>query len=171
MLPSACSFIVEVSLSCIYLSLFFTTCFGLHGHLQVCVICFYFHIPEGICFAGFTCTWLRFARFHLCFSVLFSSLNLLLLACLFLSACLFLLFVCFIMNSYKNSGHTPTLNVMHRNGAVTRLRLRISLNEKLRQINRQIFKPLDWPSKETTTNENRIKLMRNGAVASFRSHV
>jgi hypothetical protein len=27
--------------------------------------CFYFHIPEGVCFAGFTCTWLPFARFHL----------------------------------------------------------------------------------------------------------
>jgi hypothetical protein len=24
-----------------------------------------FRIPEGICFAGFTCTWLHFARFHL----------------------------------------------------------------------------------------------------------
>jgi hypothetical protein len=35
MLPSACSFIVDVSLSYIYLSLFFTTCFGLQGHLHV----------------------------------------------------------------------------------------------------------------------------------------
>jgi hypothetical protein len=24
-----------------------------------CVGCFYFHIPEGICLAGFTCMWLR----------------------------------------------------------------------------------------------------------------
>jgi hypothetical protein len=30
----------------------FTTCFGLHGHLQVCRI-FYFHILEGFCFAAF----------------------------------------------------------------------------------------------------------------------
>jgi hypothetical protein len=30
----------------------FTTCFGLHGHLQVCRI-FYFHMLEGFCFAGF----------------------------------------------------------------------------------------------------------------------
>jgi hypothetical protein len=30
-----------------------------------CVGCLYFHIPEGICFAGFTCMWFRFARFHL----------------------------------------------------------------------------------------------------------
>jgi hypothetical protein len=43
-----------------------------------CVGCSYFHIPEGICFAGFTCTWLPFARFHLSFFVvLFSSLILL----------------------------------------------------------------------------------------------
>jgi hypothetical protein len=27
-----------------------------------CVGCFYFHIPEGICFAGFTCTWLPFEQ-------------------------------------------------------------------------------------------------------------
>jgi hypothetical protein len=30
-----------------------------------CVGFFYFDIHEGICFAGFTCTWLRFAGFHL----------------------------------------------------------------------------------------------------------
>jgi hypothetical protein len=30
-----------------------------------CVGCFYFHIPERICFAGFTCMRLPFARFHL----------------------------------------------------------------------------------------------------------
>jgi hypothetical protein len=51
----------------------YTTCFGLHGHLQVCRM-FYFRIPEGICFAGFSCMVLHFARFHLCFPVLFSSL-------------------------------------------------------------------------------------------------
>jgi hypothetical protein len=31
----------------------------------MCVGCFYFRIPEGICFVVFTCTWLHFARFHL----------------------------------------------------------------------------------------------------------
>jgi hypothetical protein len=30
----------------------FTTCFGLHGHLQECRI-FYFHMLEGFCFAAF----------------------------------------------------------------------------------------------------------------------
>jgi hypothetical protein len=35
---------------------------------------FYFYIPEGICFAAFvafSCTWLHFARFQLCFSVFY----------------------------------------------------------------------------------------------------
>jgi hypothetical protein len=45
-MPSACSFIVDGSLPYVYLSLFYTTCFGLHGHLQVCMM-FYFYIPEG----------------------------------------------------------------------------------------------------------------------------
>jgi hypothetical protein len=35
----------------------FTTFFGLHGHLQVCMI-FYFHMLEGFCFAAF------FSFFH-----------------------------------------------------------------------------------------------------------
>jgi hypothetical protein len=47
-------------------------------HLQVCMM-FHFYIPEEICFAGFVfafcCTWLYFARFHLCFSVLFFFVN------------------------------------------------------------------------------------------------
>jgi hypothetical protein len=30
----------------------FTTCFGLHGHRQMCRI-FYFHMLEGFCFAAF----------------------------------------------------------------------------------------------------------------------
>jgi hypothetical protein len=50
MLPSACSFIVD-GLT-FWLSLFYTTCFGLHGHLQVCIM-FHFYIPEGICLASF----------------------------------------------------------------------------------------------------------------------
>jgi hypothetical protein len=48
MLPSACSFIVDgLTFSC---RMFYTTCFCLHGHLQVCMM-FHFYIPEGICFA------------------------------------------------------------------------------------------------------------------------
>jgi hypothetical protein len=66
MLPSACSFIVDVH--CLTFSFtLYTTCFGLHGHLQVCMM-FYFYIPEGICFAvfvEFSCTWLYFAHFYL----------------------------------------------------------------------------------------------------------
>jgi hypothetical protein len=34
-----------------WFSLFFTTCFGLHGHFQVCRI-FYFYMLEGFCFAA-----------------------------------------------------------------------------------------------------------------------
>jgi hypothetical protein len=51
------------------------------------------YIPEGMCFAvfvAFSCTWLHCARFHLCFSVVFFSVNFLILyVCL--PACLFLL--------------------------------------------------------------------------------
>jgi hypothetical protein len=73
MLPSVCSCIVDGSRSYVWLSLFYTTCFGLHGHLHVSMM-FYFYIPEGICFAAFvalSCTWLYYARLHLCFSVVF----------------------------------------------------------------------------------------------------
>jgi hypothetical protein len=45
MFPSACRFIVLVFTV-------FTTCFGLHGHLQVCRI-FYFHMLQGFCFVDF----------------------------------------------------------------------------------------------------------------------
>jgi hypothetical protein len=49
----------------------FATCFGLHGHLQVCRI-FYFHMLEGFCFAAsfslFFFTWSHSVCFHLCFS-------------------------------------------------------------------------------------------------------
>jgi hypothetical protein len=45
-LPSACSFIVD-GFHCLAFSFtLYTTCFGLHGHLQVCMM-FYFYIPEG----------------------------------------------------------------------------------------------------------------------------
>jgi hypothetical protein len=50
MLPSACSFIVDgLTFSC--------RCSTLHDSAYMaifrCVGCFYFHIPEGICFAAF----------------------------------------------------------------------------------------------------------------------
>jgi hypothetical protein len=48
---------------------FICHCFSLHVLAYMTIFrfvqCFYFQIPEGICFAGFTCTSLRFARFHL----------------------------------------------------------------------------------------------------------
>jgi hypothetical protein len=68
MLPSACSFIVDVSCHCLTFS---CRCFTLHvsAYMAIfrCVGYFYFHIAEGICFAGFClfCTWSHFARFHL----------------------------------------------------------------------------------------------------------
>jgi hypothetical protein len=46
-------------------------------------------IPEGICFAAFVAfsyMWLYFARFHLCFSVVFFFVNFLIFVCVF--ACL-----------------------------------------------------------------------------------
>jgi hypothetical protein len=76
MLPSACSFIVDVSLSYVYLSLFYSTCFGLHGHLQVCMM-FYFYTPEGICFAAFlalSCTWLHYIHTHTIYIYIYISI-------------------------------------------------------------------------------------------------
>jgi hypothetical protein len=50
MLPSACCFIVDsLTFSCRCSTLHV---FGLHGHLQVCMM-FHFYYPEGICFAAF----------------------------------------------------------------------------------------------------------------------
>jgi hypothetical protein len=55
----------------------FTTCFGLHSHLQVCRI-FYFHMLEGFCFAVFSAFFSRghtlhvsICDFFLCFPSLF----------------------------------------------------------------------------------------------------
>jgi hypothetical protein len=75
MLPSACSFIVEAS--CHY----FTLHVSAYMAIFRCVGCHYSNVLEGICFAGFfyilhvvtLCAWLRFCRFHMCFSVLFFS--------------------------------------------------------------------------------------------------
>jgi hypothetical protein len=51
-------------------SLSFTTCFGLHGHLQVCRI-FYFHMLEGFCFAAFSLPLSRGNTLHVSNCVLF----------------------------------------------------------------------------------------------------
>jgi hypothetical protein len=65
-------------------------CFTLHvsAYMAIfkCVGYFYFHIPEGICFAGFLPFLARGYTMHvsICFFLLcFSSLILLLLACMF----------------------------------------------------------------------------------------
>jgi hypothetical protein len=59
MLPSACSFIA--------LSLSYTTCFGLHGHLQVCSIFLFSCAWRSLFrwFLPFFLTWSHSARFHL----------------------------------------------------------------------------------------------------------
>jgi hypothetical protein len=58
MLPSACSFIVEVSCHC------FTLNVSAYMAIFKCVGCYYSHVLEETCFAGFSesCTWLHFAR-------------------------------------------------------------------------------------------------------------
>jgi hypothetical protein len=66
-------------------SLSFTTCLGLNGHLQVCRI-FYFHIPEGFCFAAFLVRCLTYVVTLVMFSIY------VLFLCCFPS--LFLLFPC-----------------------------------------------------------------------------
>jgi hypothetical protein len=65
MLPSACSFIAEVSCHC------FTLHVSAYMAIFRCVGCYYSHVLEGICFAGFfyilhlvtLCTWFRFCTF------------------------------------------------------------------------------------------------------------
>jgi hypothetical protein len=70
MFPSACSFI-----SC-WFSLSFTTCFGLHGHLQVCRILhifkdsaslLFFTWSHSACFPFVFCSCAVFLRVFLCF--------------------------------------------------------------------------------------------------------
>jgi hypothetical protein len=99
MLPSACSFIVDVSLSYIQLSLF-TLHVSAYMAIFMCVGCFIF------VFLKESASLVLLARdhtlhvFHLCFvPVLFSSLILLFLACVFvclpfLVVCLFLCLFC-----------------------------------------------------------------------------
>jgi hypothetical protein len=52
----------------------FTTCFGLHGHLQVCRI-FYFLMLEGLCFAVFSHV-VTFCTFPVLFSSVISVVSL-----------------------------------------------------------------------------------------------
>jgi hypothetical protein len=70
MLPSACSFFVEVSCHC------FTLHVSAYMAIFKCVGCYYSHVLEGTCFDGFfcilhvvtLCTWLCFCRFSYVFS-------------------------------------------------------------------------------------------------------
>jgi hypothetical protein len=61
---------VRVQLYCVGFHCF-TTCFSLHGHLQVCRI-FYFHMLEGFCFAAF---FFFFAFFHVVTLCMFPSVG------------------------------------------------------------------------------------------------
>jgi hypothetical protein len=85
---------------------------------------FHFYVPEGICFAAFvalSCTWLHYARFLLCFSVVFfryfsdSSVC----VCLFaFSCCLsvlcFYLFICLLFKNMTFRG-LDSVSVFRRN--------------------------------------------------------
>jgi hypothetical protein len=104
MLPSACSFVVEVSCHC------FTLHVSAYMAIFRCVGYYYSHVLEGICFAGFfyvSCTWLHFLRFHL-----WGGLNMryyLLLFMLYLTVMVYMSFtyMCFpvkyIYHNSKNS--------------------------------------------------------------------
>jgi hypothetical protein len=82
-------------------SLSFTTCFGLHGHLQVCKI-FYFHMLEGFCLAAFFLPFffhmVTLCMFSICVLFLYCFPSLFLLfPCVCLSACSFFV-VCMFCN-------------------------------------------------------------------------
>jgi hypothetical protein len=98
MLPSACSFIVDVSLSYVWLSLFYTTCFGLHGHLQVCICFTFIFLKESaslflLHFLARGCT----LHVSICVFLLFFFVNFLILVCLFAFSC------CLNYNNYGNA--------------------------------------------------------------------
>jgi hypothetical protein len=60
-----------------------------------CIVHFYFHMPEGICFAGFFFfSYGHTVRFHLCFSVLFSFANFVVCCCLCKQFCALLGTLC-----------------------------------------------------------------------------
>jgi hypothetical protein len=75
----------------------FTTCFGLHGHLQVCRI-FYFHMLERFCFAVFSTffffTWSHSACFHLWGGLNMRYYYLLFMLFWYCYMCVFLLVFC-----------------------------------------------------------------------------
>jgi hypothetical protein len=81
-LPSACSFIVEVSCHC------FTLHVSAYMTIFRCIGCYYCHVLEGTYFAGFFFLYLTrgyvFVGFYMCFPVLFSRFILLFLACVFI---------------------------------------------------------------------------------------
>jgi hypothetical protein len=83
MFPSVCSFIV------CWFSLSFTTCFGLHGHLQVCrILCLRILL---LCFFG------SLSFFHvvtLCFPFVFCS------CAVFLCVFIYLFILCFLLAHY-----------------------------------------------------------------------
>jgi hypothetical protein len=82
----------------------YTTCFGLHGHLQVYRVSFSFYILEGICFAGFACTWLHFARFICVF--LFCSLRYFSVSCVCVCLLVYLPFLVVCLHTYTpEDGH------------------------------------------------------------------
>jgi hypothetical protein len=71
-----------------WFSLSFNTCFGPHGHLQVCRI-FYFHMLEGFCFAAFLVRCFSFTWSHsACFPFVFCSCAVFLIFVLSLRVCL-----------------------------------------------------------------------------------
>jgi hypothetical protein len=119
MLPSACSFIVEVSCHCLTLHV--------SAYLAIfrCVGCYYSHVLEGICLAGFFCILHVVTLLYVSICVLLFYF--LVLFCCFLraclSACLFVLFVCLVQTNeadcFKNmrviTSYTPEDGHIGRN--------------------------------------------------------
>jgi hypothetical protein len=71
---------------------------------------FYFYIPEGICFAAFialSCTWLHYARFHLCFSVVFFRL--------FSDSCVHVCLLAYLQEYESETSYTPEDGHVGRN--------------------------------------------------------
>jgi hypothetical protein len=104
-----------------WFSLSFTTCFGLHGHLQVCKI-FYFCMLEGFCFAAFLFVCLLPFYFSLpphAVTLCMFSICVLFLCCF---PSLFLLFPCVCVCLQRGSRQTHTqsnnknnVGIQHRN--------------------------------------------------------
>jgi hypothetical protein len=84
---------------------FHTTCFGLHGHLQVCMI-FYFILLKESAFVALSCTCLHFARFHLWgwLNMMYYYLLLLMLLFCFVIVYMFFTYLCFSVAKQNPSG-------------------------------------------------------------------